>query len=63
MYEQFLNALNELGGYATNRQMLAKLGWNKVDYIRTKEALKIMRQVKSVRCRGGAVAFVNQENN
>lgn len=63
MYEQFLNALKALGGRATNKQMLEALGWNKVDYIHTKEALKIMKQVKSVRCRGGAVALFEWGTN
>ena len=60
MYKQFAEVLKELGGKATNKVMLEKLGWTKEEYEMIKTALKVDGLIASGRGRGGTVKLVEK---
>lgn len=57
MHEEFLNALRELGGKATNKALREKLGWELGKYLGTKNDLLNAQEIRLQRGRGGTVAI------
>jgi hypothetical protein len=63
MYEKFLEVLQELGGVATNKLMLEKTGWEKVEYLSVRDALVADKKIKLGKGRGGSVQLIKENMN